>query len=211
MDTETCKVLISVAVILLLITSIVVIYNSCKRKDYFTPSEAVGVLSEGNKNFQKGDHKSFQNVKPKVAILCCSEHYIPVESLFNLQKGEIVVVQELGHVPYLNSMASLEYAIGQLGVNSLIILGHQNCSAVKMAMEAEPHGSPFLDFISRTIKNNFDVKDSLDVAVAKNAQNTLHKVIQSSDIINNAINANQLSVMWGVYEPETGKVNLRQT
>uniref|UniRef100_A0A6C0KTK9 carbonic anhydrase n=1 Tax=viral metagenome TaxID=1070528 RepID=A0A6C0KTK9_9ZZZZ len=211
MNEQTLKTIIFFSVIVILISSIVVIYSSCKRQDYFTPVEAVKTLTDGNKTFQKGDHNLYQNVKPKVAVLCCSEHYIPAEILFNLNKGEVVMVQELGQVPYLNSMASLEYAVGQLGVNSLIVLGHSNCQAVKMAMDAPPHGSPFLDFICKTISDNFKVEDVLDDAIKKNAQSTLHKIIQSSDIINNAINANKLSVMWGVYDEKSGKVDLKQT
>lgn len=211
MDEQTLKTLIFFSVMLILVLSILVIYSTCKRRDYFTPSEAVSALRKGNITFQSGKNKSDQNIKPKVAVLCCSECSEYIESIFNLNKGDVMVVKEFGQVPYLNSMASLEYAVGQLGVNSLIVLGHSNCGAVKMAMEAEPHGSPFLNFICKTISDNFKDEDVLDVAIEKNAQNTLHKIIQSSDIINNLINKNKLTAMWGVYDEKTGRVNLQQS
>lgn len=211
MDEQTLKTLIFFSVTFILVLSIVVIYSTCKRRDYFTPSEAMAALTNGNTTFQSGKTKIAETVKPKVVVLCCSECCEALEDIFNLKKGEVIVVKEFGQVPYLNSMASLEYAVGQLGVNSLIVLGHDNCEAVKMAMEAEPHGSPFLDFIGKTISDNFKVEDLIDVAVKKNAQNTLHKIIQSSNIINNLINENKLTVMWGVYDGKTGKVNLQQT
>jgi carbonic anhydrase len=209
MNEQNLKILIFLSVIAVLIASIVIIYFSCKRKDYFSSSDAVSVLSNGNKAFHPSVMK--MNVKPKVVVLCCSEHHVPVENLFNLKEGEVCVVRELGHVPYLNSMASLEYSIGQLGANALVVLGHSNCAGVKMAIEAQPRGSPFLDFIGNTIQDNIKVEDSLSEAIKHNAQNTLHKVIQSSDIINSAINANKLAVMWGVHDEKTGKVDLIQT
>jgi carbonic anhydrase len=209
MDEQTLKMLVFFSVILVLVASIVIIYSSCKRKDYFSSSDAVSVLSNGNKTF----HPSMMNmnVKPKVVVLCCSEHHVNVENLFNLKEGEVCVVRELGHVPYLNSMASLEYSIGQLGASALVVLGHSNCAGVKMAMEAQPHGSPFLNFIGDTIQDNIKVEDTLPEAIKHNAQNTLHKIIQSSDIVNGAINANKLAVMWGVHDEKTGKVELIQT
>jgi carbonic anhydrase len=51
--------------------------------------------------------------------------------------GEVFVVRVAGKVPGPSVIGSLEHAILHLKVPLLLVLGHENCGAVKAALESK--------------------------------------------------------------------------
>lgn len=102
--------------------------------------EALARLHAGNESFRAG---CFSNAvhsgrvqellagqHPFAAVLCCSDSRVPPEILFDRSLGDLFVVRNAGHVLDDASLGSLEYAVEHLGVQLIVVLGHEKCGAV---------------------------------------------------------------------------------
>lgn len=74
---------------------------------------------------------------PFVAILSCSDSRVPTELIFDQGLGDIFVIRNAGNVMDEHVMGSIEYAVEHLGVNLVVVLGHESCGAVGAAMKEE--------------------------------------------------------------------------
>lgn len=108
-------------------------------------NSALNILKEGNIRFASGKSvhprrdKELRDAlckgqKPIAAIISCSDSRVPVEIVFDAGIGDIFVVRTAGHVLSNETLGSIEYAVEHLGVNLVVILGHENCGAVKSAL-----------------------------------------------------------------------------
>ncbi len=106
--------------------------------------EALARLHAGNESFRAGSFSSavqsgrgqalLAAQHPFAAILCCSDSRVPPEIVFDRGLGELFVVRNAGNVPDDVSLGSLEYAIEHLGVQLIVVLGHEKCGAVTAAV-----------------------------------------------------------------------------
>jgi len=81
---------------------------------------------------------------PVAAVLGCSDSRVPVELVLDQGLGDLFVVRTAGHVLDTSVVGSLEYAVGQLGVGLLVVLGHEGCGALAAA-GAVLEGAPLPD------------------------------------------------------------------
>ena len=128
-----------------------------KRAEGPSGNEALAQLLEGNGHFAAGtlNHpgrspSDFQQLSagqsPIVAILGCSDSRVPPEILFDQPIGGIFAVRVAGN--YVSGAGaavkgSLEYAVEELHVPLIVVLGHSQCGAVKAAI-AQIHGEEML-------------------------------------------------------------------
>lgn len=78
---------------------------------------------------------------PKAAVLACSDARVPPSVLFDQPAGSLFVVRIAGNTANPSTLASLDYAVQQLGVDLLVVLGHTSCGAVGAAMDRECAGT----------------------------------------------------------------------
>lgn len=71
--------------------------------------------------------------EPDAAILSCSDARVSPDIIFDAGIGDLFTVRTAGQVIDDAVIASLEYAVDTLGVRLLVVLGHQNCGAIKQA------------------------------------------------------------------------------
>lgn len=112
-----------------------------------TPETVWKQLLEGNRRFMAG-HSAHPNQDPSrrerltagqnpaIVVLSCSDSRVPVEIIFDQGLGDIFVIRTAGHITDLSVLASLEFAVDSLGVNLVVVLGHESCGAVKAAHAA---------------------------------------------------------------------------
>ena len=84
-----------------------------------------------------------------MAITCCDSR-VHVTAIFEVEEGEFFVHRNIAAlVPPLDheagrigTAAAVEYAVKELGVARILVLGHSNCGGVQgcMDMNAEPEG-----------------------------------------------------------------------
>ncbi|MDO4913173.1 MAG: carbonic anhydrase, partial [Bifidobacteriaceae bacterium] len=108
-------------------------------------SMTLSYLLAGNHRFTQGKAKhALQDVHtreslvneqhPHAAILSCADSRVPPEIIFDCGLGELFTVRNAGTIIEDDALASLEYAVEQVHVNLIIIMGHQNCSALTKAV-----------------------------------------------------------------------------
>jgi len=120
-----------------------------------TPFEVLADLQRGNARFWMGaatrpERSAFERRAliskqfPSVAILACADSRVPSEIIFDQGLGDMFVVRVAGNCLDTSTHASLQYAVHHLKVKVLMVMGHENCGAVKaagmenQAIEGEP-------------------------------------------------------------------------
>jgi carbonic anhydrase len=116
-----------------------------------SPVTAWKALKEGNERFVAGQvqHPS-QSVddrarlahgqKPTAVVFGCSDSRVAAEIIFDQGLGDMFVVRTAGHVADSAVLGSIEYAVTVLDVPLIVVLGHDNCGAVKATLSALEDG-----------------------------------------------------------------------
>jgi carbonic anhydrase len=82
---------------------------------------------------------------PKVMVLACSDSRVDPAQIFDVRPGEIFVVRNVAALapPYETSRgfhgvsAALEFAVTQLGVGELLVMGHGMCGGCAAALTGQ--------------------------------------------------------------------------
>ena len=76
--------------------------------------------------------------RPWAAVLGCADSRVAPEWLFAAGVGELFEVRCAGNTPFAAGIASLEYAVAELEVPLILVLGHGGCGAVAAALGRDP-------------------------------------------------------------------------
>ncbi len=68
---------------------------------------------------------------PYAIVLACADSRVAPELIFDESLGKLFVVRVAGNVADPVVLGSIEYAVEHLHANLLMVLGHENCGAVK--------------------------------------------------------------------------------
>lgn len=87
---------------------------------------------------------------PKVMVIACSDSRVDPAQVFDTVPGEIFVVRNVANlVPPFEAgggrhgvSAALEFAVTQLEVGEIVVLGHGSCGGVAAALSQRFHGAP---------------------------------------------------------------------
>jgi carbonic anhydrase len=108
--------------------------------------EGLNRLMEGNERFLSGSAR-FPTIKkevlasltreqhPYATILGCSDSRVPPELIFDANFGELFVIRVAGNVLSPEVAGSMQYAGTHLKTPLFVVLGHENCGAVKAALD----------------------------------------------------------------------------
>lgn len=91
---------------------------------------------------------------PAVLVIACADSRVDPATIFNAGPGELFVVRNVANLAppfeegagYHGVSAAIEFAVMQLKVNTILVLGHAQCGGVAAALsdrERDPHS--FLD------------------------------------------------------------------
>lgn len=184
-----------------------------------TAQDVLTKLKEGNQRFVKNQLENInvdQTTKSELAkgqspyaiILSCADSRVVPELIFNAGMGELFVVRVAGNVANTSSLASMEYAVANLGTPVILVLGHQSCGAVTAAVAGGDNGpnlNHLLEHISPAIKETSD-PNSVDDVIRKNAELTVKVISKDSEIINNAVEEGKVKIVPAYYHLDSGKV-----
>jgi len=125
-----------------------------------TPAAAWAEMVRGNERFVRGEpaHPR-QDVErreelehhqyPMAALFGCSDSRLAAEIIFDKGLGDLFVVRNAGQVISDSSIASLEYAVSVLGVPLIVVLAHDECGAVRAAIDSQGGEAPPLPVLIR--------------------------------------------------------------
>ena len=79
--------------------------------------------------------------QPFAVILTCADSRLPAEIIFDQGIGDLFVVRVAGNTGTAREVqGSVEFGITALKANLLMVLGHEDCGAVKAAVDAVVSG-----------------------------------------------------------------------
>ncbi|NNC43786.1 MAG: hypothetical protein HKN03_16920 [Acidimicrobiales bacterium] len=144
--------------------------------------------------------------KPVAAILACSDARVPPSLLFDQPAGSIFVVRVAGNTATPAAIASLDYAVEELAVPLLIVLGHTGCGAVTAARSGKCHG--YLSPITQQIceLDNQTHAATLDQLIELNVLSAVTTLTNSLSPTGEGIRSGAVEVHGAVYDLSTDLV-----
>ena len=143
-------------------------------------------LCEGNERYvqmrraaaRDAGHEGVPGHQPRAVVVGCSDARVPVEQVFDQAPGSLFVVRVAGHVLEPAALASILYAVRELGVRLVIVLGHQACGAVRAALAGitERALRPLVGPISARLALRDAPEMPEDDAIAANARAAMTEV-----------------------------------
>ena len=115
------------------------------------PAQDIAALIDGYRRFRTGDWSRqrarwaelAEGQQPKVMVIACSDSRVDPSQIFDVSPGEIFVVRNVANLvpPFEQTAghhgvsAALEFAVTQLKVAHIVVLGHGACGGVRAALE----------------------------------------------------------------------------
>lgn len=195
-----------------------------------TADEALRDLISGNERFAKGQPASprrrpedfsalADGQYPEAVILSCADSRVAPEILFDVGVGDIFVVRVAGNViggAGVTVKGSIEYAIAELHVPLIVVLGHSGCGAVKSAIQhidakdALPGAiDGLVELVKPAVIKSLGMPgDPLENAIRTNVELGVERLQGLDPILAPRVKAGTLKIIGGVYDLNTGLVTL---
>ncbi len=195
-----------------------------------TADEALKNLMAGNERFSTGQTqnprrspKDFSAVAegqtPSAIIVACADSRVSPELMFDVGVGDVFVIRIAGNVIDGAGSAikgSVEYGVAELNVPLIIVLGHSNCGAVKAAVKHidQKDSLPgaingLVELVKPAAVSSRDLKgDVYANATRENVKLGVEKLKTLDPIIAPRVKEGRVKVMGGIYDLNTGKVEL---
>lgn len=128
-----------------------------------TPDEALRRLEAGNAVFT-GDNTRFPDLgaarreelvggqAPFCALLSCSDSRVPPDLVFGGGLGDLFIIRNAGNVIDVAVLGSIEYAVAELRVPLIVVMGHESCGAVKSALAVVERNADYPGVIGNMIE-----------------------------------------------------------
>ena len=135
---------------------------------------------------------------PRYMWIGCSDSRVPANQITGLEPGEVFVHRNVGNVVVatdLNCLSAIQYAVDQLGVHDLMVVGHYGCGGVLAALEGTRIG--LADNWLRHIK---DVRDRHTELIAAAPAAYRQDVLCELNAIEQVINVAQTTVVQDAWQ-----------
>lgn len=198
-----------------------------------TPAATWRELRRGNERFIMGEpqhprqdveHRTSLATaqRPLVAIFGCSDSRLSAEIIFDVGLGDAFVVRNAGQVISDSVLGSLEYAVGVLGVPLILVLGHDECGAVRAAIDSQaPDAAPLPAHIATIVERIVPAvrrvaggdptapiaPGDVDASFVgrEHLRDTVAELLESSEMISDAIAAGTLAIVGANYRLFEGR------
>jgi carbonic anhydrase len=160
---------------------------------------------------------------PIAALFGCSDSRLAAEIIFDKGIGDLFVIRNAGQVISESVVGSIEYAVAVLKVPLLVVLGHDQCGAVRAAIDSvAPDATPLPPHINSLVSRivpavhrvvardggEFDATtiDSQDVG-REHLRDTIAELLESSELVSDAVAAGTLAIVGANYRLLEGQAD----
>ena len=183
-------------------------------------------FTSGNRMTPRGRPEDFLALAhgqfPEAVVVSCADSRVPPEILFDVGVGDIFVVRVAGNVidgAGVSVKGSIEYAVAELNVPLILVLGHSGCGAVKSAIkhiddrDSLPGAiSGLVELIKPAVAMSKGMPgDPLENAVRKNVEIGVERLQGLEPIVAPRVKDRRVKVVGGVYDLHNGAVTLIDT
>ena len=192
-----------------------------------TPHEAWQAMLDGNHRFVTGElahprqdidrrEALAQKQTPFAALFGCADSRLSAEIIFDVGLGDFFVVRNAGQVIGETILGSLEYAVEVLGVPIILVLGHDECGAIRATIDdvegkMNANGTfihKLVDQIRPTVlAANAQGKHEIDDVTELHVQDTINEMLTSSSLIAEAVKSGKLAVVGANYKLTLGEIH----
>jgi carbonic anhydrase len=194
------------------------------------PDEILRGLVAGNQRFASGEAAGprrrpedflslAEGQTPLAVIVGCADSRVPPEVVFDQGVGDLFVVREAGNIisgAGVVVKGSIEYAVAELGVPVIVVLGHSSCGAIKAALQHIEKNDVLPGAIGELVKVLRPVAVSvkgkpgnpLDNAIRANVGVGVQRLKTLQPILAPAVAQKRLRIVGGVYDLKTGRVSI---
>jgi len=137
--------------------------------------------------------------------------------LFGKGLGELFIIRNAGNTIDTAAMGSLEYAVAELNVPLVVVMGHERCGAVAAAVSVVEKGATFPGSIGRMVEpivpavldaRRQDAVDLLDASVRANVSRTVGRLRDFSEpMVLDRIKSGRLRWIGARYNLDDGRVD----
>ena len=142
---------------------------------------------------------------PRYMWIGCSDSRVPANQITGLEPGEVFVHRNIANVVVptdLNCLSTIQYAVDQLKVEHLMVVGHYGCGGVLAALEDMRVG-----LSDNWIRHVKDVRDRHRSLIAATQPEARHDVLCELNAIEQVVNIAQTTVLQDAWA-RGQKVNL---
>ncbi|MFP4648303.1 MAG: carbonic anhydrase [Halorhodospira sp.] len=196
------------------------------------PTAALERLLEGNQRFvagtagnleRRGKERRSELLRgqaPLAAVLACADSRVPPELIFDQGLGDLFVVRTAGNIAAPAEVGSLEFAVEQLGVPLVMVLGHTSCGAIETTLQAlrapEPPPTEGLRAIVEGIRpavaplleQDLSEQERSAKAVRENVCRSVRLLSEGSPVLARLADEQALLVVAAEYDLASGRVEL---
>ncbi len=186
---------------------------------------AIKKLMDGNRRFvtcnltqkaiQDSERKEMtKGQSPFAVVVTCSDSRVSPEIIFDQWLGDIFVIRVAGNVLEPISLGSIEYAVENLNVSLLVLLGHTQCGAVIASFNAEEKPEGNIGAIVEKIKPAVakakaiggSKEEIINNSIKENVLFTEEYMLKNSQIIKSYVDSGKLRIFKAIYNLATGEV-----
>jgi len=179
---------------------------------------AIALLEKGNSTFidnpiskphlaNEARIASINSQNPIAVVVTCSDARTAPEIIFSKNINRIAVIRTAGNVVDDLCLGSIEYFVKNCGTRLVVVMGHQNCGAVKATIAGgniPPHINSIVNQIRPAVAAAMKEQgDLLSNSIQANVSHVSEKIRKDSalkDVLD-------VKVVPAVYNLETGKVH----
>ncbi|MBA4162684.1 MAG: carbonic anhydrase [Novosphingobium sp.] len=199
-----------------------------------TPDEALERLREGNRRFVADQPVPIdistqrrlelaKGQQPFAALVGCADSRVGPEHLFGAGLGELFIVRTAGNYLDDAGFGSVAFAVSQLGVSLVVVLGHEQCGAVAAASAVVGDNAQLPPALTRMVQpilpaaidahaRKVPEGDVLDLAIHLNVKRVVRGLREASDpIIGDPVRQRKVRVVGAYYDLSTGSVDFFDT
>jgi carbonic anhydrase len=189
------------------------------------PARALELLKEGNNRFFSGNmrerdsnlqvRQTHNGQSPFAVVLGCIDSLVPSELVFDQGFGDIFNVRVAGNFANTDIIGSIEYCCKVAGAKLVVVLGDENCWAIKAVCDGVELGN-----ISSMLCNLKDAVSSVEETgdrssanskfvskvVNRNVEFTVDDIKADSPILMEMERNGEIMIVGAVYDSSSGKV-----
>jgi carbonic anhydrase len=191
------------------------------------PQAAWDALVNGNHRFVSGDpahprqdierrEALAEKQRPFAALFGCADSRLSAEIIFDVGLGDLFVVRNAGQVIAETIIGSLEFSVEVLGVPLILVLGHDECGAIRATMAAidgtlKSEGEFIHNLVERirptVVAANESGKYEIDDITELHVQDTINELLTRSKLISDAVKRGKLAVVGANYKLALGEIH----